>query len=149
MAAPSLALEITESTAMQNIGFNRTTLNELSAMGIQISIDDFGTGYSSLGYLKHFLIHSLKIDRSFVRDMTSNSNDAAITTAIIAMAHGLKLKVIAEGVETEEQLAFLRSQRCDEIQGYLFSPPVPAEAFAKLLQEKRCLSMRPGINKSA
>jgi diguanylate cyclase (GGDEF)-like protein/PAS domain S-box-containing protein len=140
MPAQALALEITEGTVMKSIDFNLATLNDLRALGIQISIDDFGTGYSSLGYLKRFPFHTLKIDQSFVKDMASDSEDAAITTAIIAMAHSLKLKVVAEGVETEEQLAILRSEQCDEIQGYLFSRPVPAETFTKLLQEARCLA---------
>ncbi|MBI4481670.1 MAG: EAL domain-containing protein [Acidobacteria bacterium] len=140
MAAHTLELEITETLAMKDIDFSLTTLNELSAMGIQISIDDFGTGYSSLGSLKRFPITTLKIDQSFIRDITNDADDAALTTAIIAMAHSLALKVIAEGVETEEQLAFLRSQKCDEILGYVISRPVPAEAFTKLLEGGGCLS---------
>ncbi|MBI4641552.1 MAG: EAL domain-containing protein [Candidatus Tectomicrobia bacterium] len=143
MAAHDLKLEITESIAMQNIDLSITVLNELSAMGMQVSIDDFGTGYSSLAYLKRFPVSTLKIDRSFVRDIPGDVDDAAITSAIIAMAHSLKLKVIAEGVETEEQLAFLRSHQSDEMQGYLFSRPVPAEAFTKLLQEGRSLFINP------
>ena len=120
---------------MENIEYSLAILDALSAMGLQIAIDDFGTGYSSLGYLKRFPIHTLKIDRSFVRDITRDVDDAAITTAIIAMAHSLKLSVVAEGVERAEQLAFLRSHQCDEMQGYLFSRPVSAETFTKLLQE--------------
>jgi len=110
-------------------------LNELRADGIRISIDDFGTGSSSLKYLKQFPVHTLKIDQTFVKDLTSDIGDAAITAALITMAHTLQLRVIAEGVETEEQVAFLRSRRCDEMQGYLFSQPVSAEAFRKLLHE--------------
>jgi len=136
MAVQALKLEITESLAMKDIDFSIATLNELSAMGIQILIDDFGTSYSSLGYLKRFPITTLKIDKSFVRDLPGDSDNAAITSAIIVMANSLKLKVIAEGVETEEQLAFLQSQKCDEIQGYFFSEPVPAEVFTRLLQEE-------------
>lgn len=139
LAASALELEITESIAMKDIGFSGAILTELSAHGIHISIDDFGTGSSSLRYLKRFPIDTLKIDQTFVRDLASDVSDAAITAAMIAMAHALELKVIAEGVETEQQLAFLRSRQCDEMQGYLFSPPVPAEAFMKLLQEGRNL----------
>ena len=102
-------------------------------MGIHLSIDDFGTGYSSLSYLKRFPIDSVKIDRSFIRDLPGDTDDAAITRAIIAMAHSLKLNVIAEGVETEEQLRFLRDHECDEMQGYYFSRPVPEDEFARLV----------------
>ncbi len=139
LAASALELEITESIAMKDVDFSGEILTELSADGIHISIDDFGTGSSSLRYLKRFPIDILKIDQTFVRDLTSDSSDAAITAAMITMAHALELKVIAEGVETEEQLAFLRSRRCDEMQGYLFSRPVPTEAFTKLLHEGRNL----------
>ncbi|HWP48522.1 MAG TPA: EAL domain-containing protein [Candidatus Limnocylindrales bacterium] len=132
MAAQTLKLEITESIAMRDLDFSIPILKELSAMGVQILIDDFGTCYSSLGYLNRFPINALKIDQSFVKDIPNNADNAAIIKAIIAMAHSLKLKVIAEGVETEEQLTFLRSQACDEIQGYLLSHPLPAEVFARL-----------------
>lgn len=125
MSPNALTVEITESIAMENIDLTVSTLNELSNLGVQISIDDFGTGYSSLSYLKKFPINTVKIDASFVREMTSDSDDAAITSAIIAMAHQLKLKVIAEGVETEEQLEYLRLHECDSIQGYWFSRPIP------------------------
>ncbi|HEX2713306.1 MAG TPA: EAL domain-containing protein [Candidatus Acidoferrales bacterium] len=135
LSASALEVEITESIAMKDIPFSVAILNELRADGIRISIDDFGTGSSSLRYLKQFPAHTLKIDQTFVRDLTSDVGDAAITAALITMAHTLQLRVIAEGVETEEQLAFLRSRRCDEMQGYLFSQPVSAEAFRKLLQE--------------
>ncbi|MDI3547347.1 MAG: hypothetical protein PWR10_999 [Halanaerobiales bacterium] len=128
-----LELEITESIAMQNADFTIVMLRHLEEMGIHISIDDFGTGYSSLSYLKHFPLDTLKIDQSFVRDLTIDPNNKAIVIAIIAMAHSLKFKVIAEGVETQEQLAFLKQQQCDGIQGYLFSKPLPAEAFEKIL----------------
>ena len=130
-----LDLEITESNAMQNAELTTSTLTDLKNLGVSISMDDFGTGYSSLNYLKRFPIDRLKIDQSFVRDVTRDPDDAAIAAAIIAMAHSLKLTVVAEGVETEEQLAFLRDQRCDEMQGYLFSPPVPPEQFEELLEE--------------
>jgi len=135
LAPQLLELEITESMAISDGELGARTLNELRAIRIRISIDDFGIGSSSLAYLKRLPIATLKIDRSFVRDLATDPDDASITSAIIAMAHSLKLNVVAEGVEAEEQLAFLRSQQCDEMQGYLFSPPVPAEAFSKLLRE--------------
>src|SRR6185436_1556534 len=111
------------------------TLKELKALGVRIAIDDFGTGYSSLAYLKRFPIDTLKIDQSFVRDIGTGAQDSAIASAIIAMAHGLRLTVVAEGVEREEQLAFLRRQRCDYFQGYLFSRPMAPEEFQALLRE--------------
>ena len=110
------------------------TLHSLKEMGIRLSIDDFGTGYSSLSYLKRFPLHTLKVDRSFVKDLTKDADDEAITHAIIAMASSLGLKVIAEGVETEDQLRFLASRGCDEMQGYLFSPPLSASKITELLQ---------------
>ena len=128
-----LELEITESMIMQNAERAIEILQRFRDMGTMVSIDDFGTGYSSLGYLKSFPIDSLKIDRSFVRDVPRDSDDVAITQAIIAMAHSLNLKVIAEGVENEDQLEFLRKQGCDQVQGYLLSAPVPAEEFVRLL----------------
>ena len=128
-----LELEVTESMLMNDPKVTIATLRKLKEAGLKISIDDFGTGYSSLSYLKQFPIDSLKIDRSFVRDVTSNPDDAAIATAIILMGHSLKLNVVAEGVETESQLAFLRVLQCNEVQGFLFSPPVPADQAAALL----------------
>ena len=133
LAAPCLELEITESLLMQDMERGIATLHALKAMGIQLAIDDFGTGYSSLAYLKRFPIDRLKIDRSFVQDLTTDPDNAAITEAVIALAHTMRLQVIAEGVETEAQLAFLRSRSCNEIQGYYFSPPLPAEEVASLL----------------
>jgi EAL domain-containing protein (putative c-di-GMP-specific phosphodiesterase class I) len=135
-----LELEVTESSVMKNTESAINTLRELKMMGIKISIDDFGSGYSSLSYLKHLPIDVLKIDQSFVRDMTTDPKDAAIVMAIIQLAHSLQLKVNAEGVETEEQLRFLRLLRCDEMQGYLFCRPLPVEAFEQLLLEGRSLS---------
>ncbi|HEV7843250.1 MAG TPA: EAL domain-containing protein, partial [Pyrinomonadaceae bacterium] len=137
--AASLELEVTESSVMKNAETAIVTLTELKAMGIKISIDDFGSGYSSLSYLKHLPIDVLKIDQSFVSDMTADPKDAAIVMAIIQLAHSLQLKVIAEGVETDEQLHFLRLLSCDEMQGYLFCRPIPVEAFENLLLEGRSL----------
>lgn len=128
-----LELEVTESSIMRNAESAVKTLNELKETGIKISIDDFGTGYSSLGYLKHLPIDILKIDKSFVRDIALNANDMALVMAIITLAHNLKLKVVAEGVETKEQLQFLQLLQCDEWQGYLHSKPVPADDFRQLL----------------
>jgi EAL domain-containing protein (putative c-di-GMP-specific phosphodiesterase class I) len=108
-------------------------LHSLKEIGISISIDDFGTGYSSLSHLRRFPIDTLKIDQSFVRDLTTDADDAAITAAIISMAKSLRLRVVAEGVETKEQLDFLRGQGCDSVQGFYYYPPLPAEEFAKLL----------------
>jgi EAL domain-containing protein (putative c-di-GMP-specific phosphodiesterase class I) len=122
-----LELEITESITMSNKTEVFTMLKELKLLGVKISIDDFGTGYSSLSYLKIMPVDKIKIDQSFVRDIASDSNDAAIVNAIIAMAHGLNLEVIAEGVETKEQLDFLISKDCHEAQGYYFSKPISAE----------------------
>ncbi|WP_172844391.1 putative bifunctional diguanylate cyclase/phosphodiesterase [Tumebacillus algifaecis] len=127
-----LNLEITESITMNNVERAINTMHEINDLGIGISIDDFGTGYSSLNYLKKFPIQTLKIDQSFVRDMTEEHQDVAIPTAIIAMAHSLNLKVIAEGVETEVQQQMLRERGCDEMQGYLISRPLPALEFEKL-----------------
>jgi diguanylate cyclase (GGDEF)-like protein/PAS domain S-box-containing protein len=128
-----LELEMTESIAMENYERTIRVLDQLSALGVKLSIDDFGTGYSSLNYLKRFKIDKLKIDQSFIRDMERHHEDAAIIIAIIGMAKGLNFKTIAEGVETEQQLEFLRNNHCDQIQGYLFSKPVPAKDFELLL----------------
>ncbi len=114
-------------------------LREMNDIGIEFSIDDFGTGYSSLSYLKRFPIHNLKIDRSFVQDLTTNPDDRSIATAIVTLAHSLRLKAIAEGVETMEQLEFLKSIGCDWVQGFLLSPPLPAEQAEELLNGKRPL----------
>lgn len=121
-----LRLEITESTAVKNVEFTIKTLQELKYLGIKIAIDDFGTGYSSLNYLKRFPLHTLKIDRAFVQDITNTPEDGAIASAIITLAQSLKLETIAEGVETIEQLNILRSKQCSKIQGYLFCRPLPA-----------------------
>ena len=131
--ARDLDLELTESTIMDRLEETTQTLRRLKNMGTHISIDDFGTGYSSLMYLKTFPIDTIKIDKSFVDDVTTDPDDQAITQAIISMAHSLKLDVVAEGVETREQLDLLRSQNCDVIQGYLFSKPVPVDELSLLL----------------
>lgn len=127
-----LELEITETMTM-DVQYATQCLLELTRLGVSISIDDFGTGYSSLNYLKNLPIGRLKIDRSFVRDIQQDPGDAAIVAAIIAMAHNLNLQVIAEGVETEEQMNFLKQHACDEIQGYFWSPPLPSEQITQIL----------------
>ena len=128
---------MTESTLMQDAETMVNTLKRLKATGIKLSIDDFGTGYSSLSYLKRFPLDALKIDRSFVHDITASEDAAAITSAIIAMARSLKLTVIAEGVETESQAALLRRQGCQFMQGYLFSRPVPATEGFQYCSKRR------------
>ena len=133
-AAHNLELELTESLLLGSADVTLSVLQELKAMGLTLAIDDFGTGYSSFSYLKRFPVSKLKIDRSFVRDVAVSPDDAAITTAIISMAKSLNLKVIAEGVEDEEQMAFLRSHHCDEIQGYYFSKPLGIDSVAGKLR---------------
>lgn len=135
-ADPSLfELELTETSIMQNADESIRLLNELKALGIRLAVDDFGTGYSSLSHLKRFPLDTLKIDRGFVRDVDIDKDGCAIVAAIIAMAKSLDLKVIAEGVETTQQLAFLRQHDCDEMQGYLYSKPVPAEEVTRLFND--------------
>ena len=133
LEAQYLELELTESALMQNSALTISMLNELKSFGIHIAIDDFGTGYSSLSYLKYLPLSKVKLDQSFVRSLTIDPNDEAISKAIIAMAHSLNLKVVAEGVENVDQLSFLRSHQCDEVQGFLFSKPVPQNEFTRLL----------------
>jgi diguanylate cyclase (GGDEF)-like protein/PAS domain S-box-containing protein len=134
LAPESLELELTEGLLLTNADVGFTLIQELREMGVKLTIDDFGTGYSSLGYLRHFKVNRLKIDRSFVRDVPANVDDSAITTAIIEMARALNLDVVAEGVENVEQLDFLRAQRCYEIQGFYFSRPVPVEQMTQQLR---------------
>ncbi|TVY06697.1 putative bifunctional diguanylate cyclase/phosphodiesterase [Paenibacillus cremeus] len=139
LAPDQLCLEITENIAMNNVPHIIDTMQRLRQLGVRISIDDFGTGYSSLSYLKRFRVHTLKIDQSFIRDVTSDEDNAAIVTALIAMSHRLKIKSLAEGVETKDQLEFLISHGCDEIQGYVFSKPIPASDFELLMKENKQL----------
>ncbi len=143
LAPRYLQLEITEGSAMQDAEFAIAMLTDLRKMGVQVSIDDFGTGYSSLNYLKRFPINALKIDRSFVRDLTTDAHDAAIASTIIAMAHALKLTVVAEGVETEEQLTFLKKRRCNEFQGYHCAKPLPVDKLEELLRERAPTGVSP------
>ena len=134
LAPQHLELELTESLLLANADVMLSVIEELNAMGLTLAIDDFGTGYSNFGYLKQFRVSKLKIDRSFVRDVAVNPHDAAITTAIISMARSLNLKVIAEGVENEAQMSFLRAHQCDEIQGYYFSKPLAVDKVADKLR---------------
>ncbi|MBF0417758.1 MAG: EAL domain-containing protein, partial [Magnetococcales bacterium] len=140
-----LDLEITESAIMEDVQKAVAVLNRISAMGVKLSIDDFGTGYSSLSQLRHFPFKTLKIDRSFVRSIENNPGDAAIVSAIIAMAHSLHQTVIVEGLETDAQLEIMRSLDCNEMQGYLFSAPTSAEAFTEMLRRGVSLPSREGV----
>jgi len=126
-----LGLEITEGALMRNPELAIRALHRLKDMGVRVLIDDFGTGHSSLSHLKRLPVDAVKIDRSFVSNVTTNPDDAAIVNAIVAMAHSLKLRVIAEGVESEAQLEFLRNIECDEVQGYLISPPLPSDLLER------------------
>jgi diguanylate cyclase (GGDEF)-like protein/PAS domain S-box-containing protein len=140
LEARYLELELTESAIMHNPDEVISTLTALKAMGVKLSIDDFGTGYSSLTYLKRFPVDRLKIDRSFLKGVPSDTENSAIAQAVINLGHSMKLRVVAEGVENAEQLAFLRAHQCDEQQGFLFSKPLPAEEFAALHGERRLLT---------
>ncbi len=141
----SLEIEITETNAMQNAEATAETLRDLKKIGVSLSVDDFGTGYSSLDYLKRFPIDTLKLDQSFVRDLGDDSGDAAIATAVIAMAHSLGLRVTAEGVETERQLGVLRAEGCDRIQGHLFSAALDLESLERFLDDRSRLDLSPPV----
>ena len=132
-----LEIELTESLLMQDVEEGIVILQALKDLGLHVSIDDFGTGFSSLSYLKRLPVDKLKIDQSFVKDLTTDPGDAAIVTSMITLAHNLDLTVIAEGVESAEQLGFLRAERCDEIQGYLISKPMPADTFSDWMQARK------------
>jgi EAL domain-containing protein (putative c-di-GMP-specific phosphodiesterase class I) len=129
----ALELEITESIAMSRVDVVERLLGGIRDLGVELSIDDFGTGYSSLAYLKRFPVQRLKIDRAFVRDLGRDADSAAIVRSVVALGHGLSMRIVAEGVETEEQLALLRALGCDEYQGYLFARPMDASAVPALL----------------
>ena len=145
LAPQHLELEITESLAMNDVDAVVAKLKALKALGLQLAIDDFGTGYSSLSYLRRFPIDRLKIDQSFTREVTASNDGAAIAHAVIQLGHALDLRVIAEGVETEDQLQFLRKNGCDEIQGYYFSRPLDMDALRKrLLTLERCAAVTSG-----
>jgi diguanylate cyclase (GGDEF)-like protein/PAS domain S-box-containing protein len=139
-----LDIEVTESLVMDDVEQAVRILRALKALGVHLSIDDFGTGYSSLSYLKRFPVDVLKIDQSFVRDISTSADDAAIARSIITLAHSLRLRVVAEGVETLAQLAYLQRHACDQMQGYYFSPPVPGERFEQFLSECKCLPDEAG-----
>jgi EAL domain-containing protein (putative c-di-GMP-specific phosphodiesterase class I) len=132
----SLELELTESVLMQDAKSTGSTLRALKAMGVQLAVDDFGTGYSSLSYLTQFPIDTLKIDQSFVHKMLLNANDASVISAVISMGRNLNQRVIAEGVETEEQFRFLQARQCNEGQGYYFCHPLKTEDFVKFVKTR-------------
>jgi EAL domain-containing protein (putative c-di-GMP-specific phosphodiesterase class I) len=133
----NLCLEITESVLMEDAEAVISVVERMRALGVQLSIDDFGTGYSSLGYLKRFPVNAVKIDRSFVSGLGTDAGDTAIVSAVVGLAHALGLQVVAEGVETEQQLAELIALGCDEAQGYFFAPPQPVEDLRALIGRKR------------
>jgi diguanylate cyclase (GGDEF)-like protein len=149
MAPELLELEITESMVMQNVERAMRVLKAIKSLGVMLAIDDFGTGYSSMSLLKKFPIDVLKIDRSFVREITSNSEDKAIADAIIALGRALDLTIVAEGVETPEQENFLRAHHCDQVQGYLISKPVPADEFAAFMADRILAELKTQVAKAA
>jgi len=132
-----LEIEITENVIMNDLEQISQKLRQLADHGVRIAIDDFGTGYSSLNYLHQLPIHTLKVDQSFVRGIGNGEDDACIVNAIVAMAHGLKLDIVAEGVETDAQLAYLRGLGCQQVQGFLYGPAQPPEAISKMLDSQR------------
>ncbi len=143
LPASALELEITESTIMENAEDVIDTLQSMKEMGVSLAIDDFGTGYSSLSYLRRFPIDLLKVDREFVKDVDTDRADADIVCAIITLAHALDVKVLAEGVETDQQRDFLHDQGCDYLQGYLYGKPMPASSFAdSFLKQQHSTSRR-------
>jgi EAL domain-containing protein (putative c-di-GMP-specific phosphodiesterase class I) len=135
LSGSMLDVEVTETVVMEDAEATLQAIERIQAMGVSLSIDDFGTGYSSLSYLKRFKADKLKIDRSFVRDITTDADDATLTRAIISMAKYLNMQVVAEGVETREQWDLLAAEGCDQIQGYFVAKPMPAAEFARMLQE--------------
>lgn len=141
LAPKWLQIEVTESMVMQNLDTAESVLRRLKALGVSLAMDDFGTGYSSLGYLKRFPFDCLKIDRSFVQNITTEPDDALIAIAVIAMAHSLGLYVVAEGVETESQMRYLRQQNCEQLQGYFFSQPLPADGFRDFIERAEHLPL--------
>jgi EAL domain-containing protein (putative c-di-GMP-specific phosphodiesterase class I) len=136
LESQSLRLEVTETMVMSNPDDSRAILGELSAMGISLALDDFGTGYSSLGFLQQFPLHCLKIDRSFVSGVPGSERSEAITRAVVALAKALNMRVVAEGVENQAQLDFLRNLGCDEVQGYLLSTPLPFDQLVTWLADR-------------
>ena len=147
LKANNLIIELTESLLMDNAQANIEMLNTIKSLGVRLSMDDFGTGYSSLSYLKQFPLYEIKIDQTFIRDLPEDTGNAAIVGAVIAMARGLGLKITAEGVETPEQMNFLKLHGCDQIQGFLFSRAVPPQEFADMLKQKiGCTSLSSSGN---
>ena len=130
-----LELELTESILIQDVNHALEIVNQLRAIGVKLSIDDFGTGYSSLAYLKRFAVHKLKIDQSFIRNLTVDPDDAAIVHSVIQLGHSMKMRTIAEGVETEEQADFLIKEQCDEVQGYLYSHPLSPQEILQFMRK--------------
>jgi len=140
-----LELEITESLLMRDVETTIARLTSFQDLGIEISIDDFGTGYSSLAYLKRFSINALKVDQSFIREIPHDPDDAAIVRAVVALGHSLRLRVVAEGVEHESQLAFLKELGCDEVQGYYFSRPLSSDAFAEWVMSRQPVALMQAV----
>ena len=138
-----LELELTESTVMHDAEQSIEILRELSILGVRISVDDFGTGYSSLAYLRRLPLDKLKIDRTFIREIATSRDDAAIVRAIVSLAHNLRIKVIAEGVETPDQLAYLREAGCDQYQGYHYSAPIPNDVFVAMMRDHQSAAFAP------